>query len=85
MLKVIIRKSISVPGSVFDIQRFLEEAIGNSSELYCKIAKRSLEEKKKLLQKFNEKCAAAKYNAKVVGAHPYNRCEVYERCFRILS
>jgi hypothetical protein len=85
MLKVVIRKSIDAPGSVFDTQKFLKKYTCENFKEYYDIVKWSVNEKKKSLQYSNEDYAAMKYRAKIIGAHPYNRCEVYDRCNRILS
>jgi hypothetical protein len=85
MLKVVIRKSVDAPGSVFDTQKFLKKFTGQKFKEYFDIVKWNVNAKRKSLQYSNEDCAAMKCRAKIIGAHPYNRCEVYDRCNRILN
>jgi hypothetical protein len=85
MLKVVIRKSIDAPVSVFDTQKFLKKYTNDNFKEYYDIVKWSINPKKRSLQYSNEDCAAMKYRSKIVSSRPFNMCDCYDSCVRILS
>jgi hypothetical protein len=63
----------------------LKKYTGDNFKEYYDIVKWNVNAKRKSLQYSNEDCATLKYRAKLIGVRPYNRCEVYDKCNRILS